>query len=270
MCVTLTKLHTKIIKYWPLTDVQEAINHYISPYSFSSTFISSAHTFSRVNIIAKRCSYSATVSYLTPRAENAGLYKGLKELKELISSFQGLRGNEGRGATIVNSIVSTAWTCNLDKDIPDLPILEGYDTKNDTEERWDDIVGVLYSQIMQIESRLLPCGLHTVCVPSTADEAVATLVNITQLDRPEDDIESLPRVIAASIGHNINEVYRGNNKGILADVDLAASIVTASRIAVNDIVQESTNSSGRVEEVKSVFNEAGSFFGGVFSKSETT
>ena len=123
---------------------------------------------------------------------------------------------------------------------------------------------------MQIESRLLPCGLHTIGIPPTADEAVATLVNITQLDRPEDDIESLPRVIAASIGHNINEVYRGNNKGILADVDLAASIVTASRIAVNDIVQESTNSSGCVKEVKSVFDEAGSFFSGVFSKSETT
>ena len=36
--------------------------------------------------IAKRRSYSATISYLTPPAENAGLYKGLKELKE-VSGF---------------------------------------------------------------------------------------------------------------------------------------------------------------------------------------
>ena len=83
--------------------------------------------------IAKRHSYSATVSYLTPPAENAGLYKGLKELKELISSYQGLRENEGRGPAIVNSIVGTAYTCNLDKDI-DLPELETYDSKNDTAE----------------------------------------------------------------------------------------------------------------------------------------
>ena len=41
--------------------------------------------------IAKRRSYANTISYLTPPAENAGLYKGLKELKELISSYQGLR-----------------------------------------------------------------------------------------------------------------------------------------------------------------------------------
>ena len=107
--------------------------------------------------IAKRRSYSATVSYLTPPAENAGLYKGLKELKELISSYQGLRENEGRGPAIVNSIVGTAYTCNLDKDI-DLPELETYDSKNDTAENQDSIVGQVYAQIMQIESRLLPCG----------------------------------------------------------------------------------------------------------------
>ncbi len=34
--------------------------------------------------IAKRRSYAATISYLTPPAENAGLYKGLKELGELV------------------------------------------------------------------------------------------------------------------------------------------------------------------------------------------
>ena len=38
--------------------------------------------------IAKRRSYANTISYLTPPAENAGLYKGLKELKELIGSYQ--------------------------------------------------------------------------------------------------------------------------------------------------------------------------------------
>lgn len=44
--------------------------------------------------IAKRRSYANTISYLTPPAENAGLYKGLKELKELISSYQVRRDPE--------------------------------------------------------------------------------------------------------------------------------------------------------------------------------
>merc|ERR1711966_416009 len=198
-------------------------------------------------------------AYLSPPAENAGLYKGLKELKELISSYQGLRENDGRGPAIINSIVSTAWTCNLDKDIEDLPPLEGYDAKNDTLERRDEIAGKVYSQIMQIESRLLPCGLHTVGVPPSADEAVATLVNIAQLDRPEDGIEGIPRIIAASVGRDINDVYRGNNNGVLVDVELNEKIVQASRAAVGALVQQSTDASGRVKDVKNFFDEAGGF-----------
>jgi magnesium chelatase subunit H len=62
-------------------------------------------------------------------AENAGLYKGLKELSELVSSYQSLRQNEARGPSIVNSIVACARRCNLDKDIKDLPA-EDADSKN--------------------------------------------------------------------------------------------------------------------------------------------
>lgn len=233
--------------------------------SLPSAYLYAANNPSEATI-AKRRSYSATVSYLTPPAENAGLYKGLKELKELISSYQGLRENEGRGPAIVNSIVSTAWVCNLDKDIKDLPTLESFDAKAVDQERRDDIVGKVYSEIMQIESRLLPCGLHTVGVPPTAEEAIATLVNIAQLDRPEDGIESLPRVIADSIGRDINEIYRGNNQGVLADVELADSIVQASRAAVRALVQGSTDSSGRVKEVKSVFDDLGAMFGGMMGQ----
>jgi len=227
--------------------------------SLPSAYLYAANNPSEATI-AKRRSYSATVSYLTPPAENAGLYKGLKELKELISSYQGLRENEGRGPAIVNSIVSTAYTCNLDKDV-DLPNLETYDASKDSAENRDKIVGAVYAQIMQIESRLLPCGLHTVGVPPTAEEAIATLVNIAQLDRPEDNIEGLPRVIAASVGRDINEVYRGNNQGILDDVELNTRITEASRAAVRALVQQSTGADGRVKEVKTFFDDLGGIFG---------
>jgi magnesium chelatase subunit H len=232
--------------------------------SLPSAYLYAANNPSEATI-AKRRSYSATVSYLTPPAENAGLYKGLKELKELISSYQGLRENEARGPAIVNGILSTAYTCNLDKDVP-LPDLETYDSKEDTPENRDAIVGSIYAQIMQIESRLLPCGLHTVGVPPTAEEAVATLVNIAQLDRPEDSIEGIPRVIAASVGREINEVYRNNNAGVLEDVELNQQIVTASRAAVAALVAQSTGPDGRVQEVKSVFDEMGDFFGNLMGQ----
>jgi magnesium chelatase subunit H len=203
--------------------------------------------------IAKRRSYAATISYLTPPAENAGLYKGLKELGELVSSYKGLRENEARGPSIVNSIVASARTCNLDKDIADLP-LESDDAKALTLEQRDDVVGKVYGRLMEIESRLLPCGLHTVGKPPTAEESIATLVNIASIDRPEDKVRSLPRILAESRGRDIEEIYRNNNNGVLADVTLLQEVTEAVRTSVRAMVERSTNSEGRVESVNPMQN----------------
>lgn len=47
--------------------------------------------------------------------------QGLKELGELVASYQGLRDNGARGPSIVSASIACARTCNLDKDILDLP-----------------------------------------------------------------------------------------------------------------------------------------------------
>ncbi|GAU24246.1 hypothetical protein TSUD_23830 [Trifolium subterraneum] len=193
--------------------------------------------------IAKRRSYANTISYLTPPAENAGLYKGLKQLSELISSYQSLK-DTGRGQQIVSSIISTAKQCNLDKDV-DLPE-EGVELP--TKER-DLVVGKVYNKIMEIESRLLPCGLHVIGEPPTAMEAVATLVNIAALDRVEEGISSLPSILAESVGRNIEEIYRSSDKGVLKDVELLRQITEASRGAITSFVERTTNSKGQVVDV---------------------
>ncbi|KAL8162953.1 hypothetical protein V2J09_014442 [Rumex salicifolius] len=193
--------------------------------------------------VAKRRSYANTISYLTPPAENAGLYKGLKQLSELISSYQSLK-DTGRGPQIVNSIISTARQCNLDKDV-DLPE-EGQEIS--VKER-DLVVGKVYSKIMEIESRLLPCGLHVIGEPPSAMEAVATLVNIAALDRPEEGISSLPSILAETLGREIEDLYRGNDKGILKDVELLRQVTEASRGAVTAFVERTTNSKGQVVDV---------------------
>lgn len=212
--------------------------------------------------IAKRRSYAATISYLTPPAENAGLYKGLKELNELVASYQGLRENEQRGGAIVNSIVSTARTCNLDKDIKDLPA-DDFDCGTLDIDGRDRVVGKVYNQLMEIESRLLPCGLHTIGEPPTAEEAIATLVNIAAVDRPDDGIKSLPRMLAASEGRDIEEVYRKAGEGVLADVELNQRITTASRESVRAMVKQSTDSKGKVTEVAPLAKEMGNALAGL-------
>ncbi len=194
--------------------------------------------------IAKRRSYAETISYLTPPAENAGLYKGLQELSELIGSYQTLK-ESGRGIQIVNTIVDKCRLVNLDKDIA----LPEIDAKDMSAEERDGLVGKVYIRLMEIESRLLPCGLHVIGKPPTAEEAVATLVNIANLDREEEGIVSLPRIIANSLGRDIDEVYQNSDRGILADVELLQSITLATRSAVGALVKEQTDAEGRVSLV---------------------
>ncbi|MBP5977067.1 magnesium chelatase subunit H [Brasilonema sp. CT11] len=194
--------------------------------------------------IAKRRSYAETISYLTPPAENAGLYKGLKELSELIGSYQTLK-DTGRGIPIVNTIMDKCRMVNLDKDIA----LSEQDAKDMTAEERDNIVGSVYRKLMEIESRLLPCGLHVVGKPPSAEEAIATLVNIANLDRCEEEIQSLPRIIASSIGRNIDEVYQNSDKGILDDVQLLQDITMTTRAAVFALVKEQIDAEGRVSLV---------------------
>ncbi|CAM6085668.1 unnamed protein product [Calypogeia fissa] len=197
--------------------------------------------------IAKRRSYANTISYLTPPAENAGLYKGLKQLSELIASYQSLK-DTGRGPQIVSSIISTAKQCNLDKDV-ELPD-EGVSLSSD--ER-DNVVGKVYGKVMEIESRLLPCGLHVIGEPPSALEAVATLVNIAAIDRPEENICGFPGILAEAVGRTIEEVYRSSDKGVLEDVLLLNEITQISRAAVSAFVDKTTNDKGQVVNVTENF-----------------
>jgi magnesium chelatase subunit H len=194
--------------------------------------------------IAKRRSYAETISYLTPPAENAGLYKGLQELGELVGSYQTLK-DTGRGIPIVNTIMDKCRMVNLDKDI-DLPDTDAAEMS--AEER-DNIIGQVYRKLMEIESRLLPCGLHVIGKPPTSEEAVATLVNIASLDREEEGILSLPRIIANSLGRDIDEIYSNNDRGVLEDVQLLQDITIASRKAIAALVKEQTDAEGRVSKV---------------------
>jgi magnesium chelatase subunit H len=191
--------------------------------------------------IAKRRGYAETISYLTPPAENAGLYKGLRELSELIASYQTLKDG-GRGVPIVNTIVDKARMVNLDKDIE----LSETDAKDMTQEERDNIVGIVYSKLMEIESRLLPCGLHVIGKPPTAEEAIATLVNIASLDRMEEELLGLPRIIANSIYRDLEEIYKNSDKGILQDVELLQNMTLATREAVAALVKAQIDAEGRV------------------------
>jgi len=62
--------------------------------------------------IAKRRSYAELISYLTPPIENAGLYKGLAELKDLINAYRQSVGEQER-ESLFTSIEELSRDLNL-------------------------------------------------------------------------------------------------------------------------------------------------------------
>merc|ERR1719409_1535835 len=124
----------------------------------------------------------------------------------------------------------------------------------------DMIVGKVYQKLMEIESRLLPCGLHVVGCPPSAEEAVATLVNIAGIDREDEEILALPQILAQSIGRDIETIYRANDEGKLEEVQLLQDITEASRAMVKGFVSKASDPSGRL--AAGALGALGGMFGG--------
>lgn len=92
---------------------------------------------------------------------------------------------------------------------------------------------------MEIESRLLPCGLHVVGSPPSAAEAVATLVSIAEIDRPENDppTRGIPGIFAAAAGRRVEELYINSNK-VLPTSSHLALLLTCQLLARYPVCRE--------------------------------
>ncbi|WP_218080065.1 magnesium chelatase subunit H [Anthocerotibacter panamensis] len=191
--------------------------------------------------IAKRRSYASIISYLTPPAENAGLYKGLKELQGTIASYRDLRETDKAGR-ILEVIVEQVKALNLDRDVvvpenfPNLTI-------------GDTFVGLVYKSLMEIEERLVPCDLHTIGVPPAVSEVVDTLAGVASFDRPEVELSSLQRLLAQARGWDWDETNHQAERGDLEALAHQCLLNTTAREAVRALVQARADNQGRVSKV---------------------
>jgi len=86
---------------WPDRLIDELPNFYI--YSVNNPSEGS---------IAKRRSYAELISYLTPPIENAGLYRELSQLKDMVMSYRQLNNEDDRGR-LFKSIEDLSGKLNL-------------------------------------------------------------------------------------------------------------------------------------------------------------
>ncbi|RYC33727.1 magnesium chelatase subunit H [Lichenibacterium minor] len=129
--------------------------------------------------IAKRRSAATLVSYLTPPVTQAGLYRGLVDVKGLVERWRGLPGDaSGERAELAPAIQAAAAALDLAPEEP----------------AWTDAslgeVETLRRAVEELEQTLIPHGLHAVGEPPTAAERadlLATMAEMAGGDAPSRD-----------------------------------------------------------------------------------
>ncbi len=149
-------------------------------------------------MLAKRRVAATLLSYMTPPVANAGLYKGLIDLKDSIDTWRLLEagraasdaeaGDGARRAELAALIQAQA--CTLDLAPAEPAWLGGADAE----------ILRLHRHVVELEQTLIPCGLHVVGQAMSVPERIDLLIAIGEashgvvLDR--DPVEALVEVLA--------------------------------------------------------------------------
>ncbi len=119
--------------------------------------------------VAKRRAAATLISYLTPPVAQAGLYKGLVDLKDSLERYRGLEP-EATNERAELTIMIQAQACELELAKP--------------EPAWgkdaDVFVNKLTEDILELEYTLIPYGLHVVGQAPSAAERVDLLLSFAE------------------------------------------------------------------------------------------
>ncbi len=143
--------------------------------------------------IAKRRSAATLVSYMVPPMQQAGLYKGLRRLKDSIDTYhkrpsvQLLEDIEAQAAQLGISVEPSA-----------------------TDENY---LAALGHELIQVESRMIPLGLHILGKAPTETELVDILAlyaafNPARHPKQDDTLATLPALIADGLGWNYQQIQQ--------------------------------------------------------------
>ena len=141
--------------------------------------------------LAKRRGMATTVSYLTPAITNAGLYKGLSDLRATIERW---------GETPVADLEAKQRLFDAIRAAAERLDLIGVEDFPDAEpEAW---IGQLSVALKELESALIPNGLH-VAGDTLSDTELADLLSNMALEEGEQGLET--SVIEALVGQGAAE-----------------------------------------------------------------
>ncbi len=143
--------------------------------------------------IAKRRAYATLVSYLTPSITEAGLYKGLSELKTSIERFRQLQPDQTVESDQLLQLIQTQAQSVELMQADSLQL-----TTASTAEA-EQAVQALAEKVLELEYTLIPHGLHVVGQPPSPEEQMDMLIAIAQSSFGQERLPSVQAAIAALI-----------------------------------------------------------------------
>jgi magnesium chelatase subunit H len=137
--------------------------------------------------IAKRRGFATLISYLSPPLEHAGLYKGLRKLKDLIAGYRKSDSEE-----LLLEIRELAASLELDGALIERPV--------------EEYIARLQSELYIIEERMIPLGLHIMGEAPAPESLSDHLSLLCEHSRPELDGISLPELICRHLHYDYHQL----------------------------------------------------------------
>ncbi|HMS03710.1 MAG TPA: cobaltochelatase subunit CobN, partial [Gemmatimonadaceae bacterium] len=180
--------------------------------------------------LAKRRGNATLVSYLTPPITNAGLYKGLQELKATLDRWRQLDKAQAEEAATLRALVQQQAAA-----VELAPAEPAW-----TADEVDAQVAVLRERLLELEYTLIPVGLHVVGEGMSPEARLDVQLEIARGGRPELELAPLDEAIA----------------GAEASAEARRAAMDIARVGVARLV-EGQGSSEAMRAIRSAAREAG-------------
>ena len=152
--------------------------------------------------IAKRRGAATTVSYLVPPLQQAGLYKGLRLLKDSLDSYR-----QRPTPALFEDIITQADRLGI---APEATPPADHSNSVEAEKH----VATIAHELIQIEHRMIPLGLHVLGEPPVREELIDTIALVAAFTRPkhatrrDETLAPLPELIAQGCGWDFQTLRR--------------------------------------------------------------
>ncbi len=170
--------------------------------------------------IAKRRAAATLISYMTPPVAQAGVYKGLADLKALLERYRGLDGSGMHEANELSLLIQ-AQAADLE-----LATIEPV-WADDAPAR----IARLNDAVLELEYTLIPYGLHIVGQPPSAAERTDLLLSLAEASHGQRPLRS---VIESLVAGRTPEEALADSGAATASTALADALPMLRELAAAD------------------------------------